>query len=104
MSIAQTIADAWVETMKGRDLFATDLDFWTRKPEPVSPEEQARREAERAAFGAEMAVATNKRRAKFLGTIVAVEDGDGDVLVYADGRRLRIISEWYEWEEPKEQE
>lgn len=39
-----------------------------------------------------------KRLDKFLGTIVRVESDEGEVLVYADGRKLRLIGEWYEWE------
>lgn len=66
----------------------------------MTAEERAESDREWAELNAQLAAQRAEKRAKFLGQIVAVEDGDGDVLVYADGRRLRIISDWYEWETP----
>lgn len=98
---AAQVGEIWEQVMRERPVdFSSDI--FTRKPgPPPSAEEVAAREAEWAIWDAEQAAATALRQAKFMGEVVAVESADGDdVLVYADGRRLRIISEWYEWEAP----
>lgn len=97
MSVGEQVAKAWEEAVRN---MGNPLEFeWPPKPQPMpSAEELAVRQREWDEWEAERRAKREAKKAKFLGTVVAVEDGDGDILVYSDGRRLRIISEWYEWE------
>lgn len=47
---------------------------------------------------AEVVKEKEAERAQFIGTIVSADDDSGELLLtYSDGRKIRLIGEWWEW-------
>lgn len=100
-SPGQIVSDAWVEVNKNRqDVFWTSL-FMRPRRVPVdrrTPEQKAEEARRWDALQAEWAAQAARERDAFKGEIVEVrEDGGPHVLVYADGRRVRVYLEAPEW-------